>query len=290
MILKKDPEEESTEQQAEETKDVEMTPAAPEVQTPVDPAVASPEEVIPPMPGPTTPPAPTGQEAAASGQGTSPSAPVAAGTESPDAGIPAEESVPPREFCYLSVDDILIEEQIRSSIDKKSESFRALMASIQKNGVLQPVLVTRRDDKYLLIAGERRLRACQQMNIPTIPARILDGITTGEDRIGDQLIENLQREDIDPIDLGNAYIEYFKARHGELTLEQIITTVIAYSVAPGRLEKEMEVTVTSILDISGKSIASIRNTLFLLKLPKEIRDAVKTGRSACPKGIFSPQI
>ena len=86
MILKKDPEEESTEQQAEETKDVEMTPAAPEVQTPVDPAVASPEEVIPPMPGPTTPPAPTGQEAAASGQGTSPSTPAAAGTESPDAG------------------------------------------------------------------------------------------------------------------------------------------------------------------------------------------------------------
>jgi ParB-like nuclease domain len=193
MILKKDPEEESTEQKAEETKDVETTQATPEIQTPVDPAVASPEEAIPPMTGPTTPPAPTGQEAAASDQGTFPSTPAAAGTESPDAGMPAEESVPPREFCYLSVDDILIEEQIRSSIDKKSESFRALMASIQKNGVLQPVLVTRRDDKYLLIAGERRLRACQQMNIPTIPARILAGITTGEDRIGDQLIENLQR-------------------------------------------------------------------------------------------------
>jgi len=222
---------------------------------------------------------------------TSPSTPAAAGTESPDAGMPAEESVPPREFCYLSVDDIIIEEQIRSTIDKKSESFRALMASIQKNGVLQPVLVTRRNDQYLLIAGERRLRACQQMNIPTIPARILAGITTGEDRIGDQLIENLQREDIDPIDLGNAYIEYFKARHGELTLEQIITTVIAYSVAPGRLEKEMEVTVTSILDISGKSIASIRNTLFLLKLPKEIRDAVKTGQIGVSQGyIFAANL
>jgi hypothetical protein len=291
MILKKDPEEESTEQKAEETKDVDMTPAAPEVLTPVNPEVASPEEVIPPMTGPTTPPAPTGQEAAASGQGTSPSTPVAAGTESPDAGMPAEESVPPREFCYLSVDDILIEEQIRSTIDKKSESFRALMASIKKKGVLQPVLVTRRDDQYLLIAGERRLRACQQMNIPTIPARILAGVTTGEDRIGDQLIENLQREDIDPIDLGNAYIEYFKARHGELTFEQILNTVITYGVLPGRLEKEIAVTVTAILDISGKSIASIRNTLLLLKLPKEIRDAVKTGQIGVSQGyIFAANV
>jgi hypothetical protein len=83
MILKKDPEEESTEQKAEETKDVETTQPAPEVQTPVDPEVASPEEVIPPMTGPTTPPTPTGQEAAASGQGNTSFNPGGSGNGKP---------------------------------------------------------------------------------------------------------------------------------------------------------------------------------------------------------------
>ena len=83
MILKKDPEEESTEQKAEETKDVDMTPAAPEVQHPVDPEVTSPEEAILPMSGPTTPPAPTGQEAAASGQGNTSFNPGGSGNGKP---------------------------------------------------------------------------------------------------------------------------------------------------------------------------------------------------------------
>ncbi len=81
------------------------------------------------------------------------------------------------EFLYLPMGSIMVEEQIRSKIDMTSESFKALMESINNRGVLEPVLVTQKDDKYLLLCGERRYLAAQKLRMETIPARIVNAVT-----------------------------------------------------------------------------------------------------------------
>ncbi|MCX5841996.1 MAG: ParB N-terminal domain-containing protein [Deltaproteobacteria bacterium] len=63
------------------------------------------------------------------------------------------------EFLYLPLESIIVEEQIRSGINTKGESFNALMESIKDRGILEPVLVTPIDGKYLLLCRERRYLA-----------------------------------------------------------------------------------------------------------------------------------
>ena len=78
-----------------------------------------------------------------------------------------------------------------------------LADSIRENGLLQPITVTPRDDYYLIVAGERRWRACELAGLPTITAIVqaYDDATVA--RLA--LIENVQREDMDPIDTARAY-------------------------------------------------------------------------------------
>jgi ParB family chromosome partitioning protein len=153
------------------------------------------------------------------------------------------------------------------------------------------VVLVRRDGRYLLLAGERRFLACRQLGLPAIPARVLDVVGDRAEILEIQMAENSLREDIDPIDLGNAMVEYFQARHDGLSFEQIFNAVIAYNVDPKRLEKAIEVTVTSLMKNSCKSPASLKNTLSLLKLPDEIREAVKTGRIGVSQGyIFAANL
>jgi ParB/RepB/Spo0J family partition protein len=64
---------------------------------------------------------------------------------------------------YLSLESIIVEEQVRSGIDTETDSFKALMESIKDRGVLEPVLVTPKDGKYLLLCGERRYLAAQSL-------------------------------------------------------------------------------------------------------------------------------
>ena len=91
--------------------------------------------------------------------------------------------------------------QPRSRFD--DTALQELAASIKASGVLQPVLVRRHADRYQLVAGERRLRAAQIAGLAKIPAILRD--------VGDRemmelaLIENIQREDLNPIDEAKAY-------------------------------------------------------------------------------------
>jgi ParB/RepB/Spo0J family partition protein len=112
----------------------------------------------------------------------------------------AQKKTESQEFLYLSLGSILVEEQVRSIVDKTSESFKALMESVKDRGVLEPVLVTPKDDKYLLLCGERRYLAAQKLGMETIPARIVNAITQKDEILATQLTENLQREDLNPID------------------------------------------------------------------------------------------
>jgi ParB/RepB/Spo0J family partition protein len=118
-----------------------------------------------------------------------------------------------QEFQYLSLTGILVEEQIRSGIDAESDSFKALMESIRDRGVLEPVLVTPKDGKYLLLCGERRYLSASKLGLEFIPARIVNEITEKDEILAIQLTENLQREDLNPIDQAKGILAYIQAKH-----------------------------------------------------------------------------
>ena len=110
-----------------------------------------------------------------------------------------KKTVENQEFLYLPLGDILIEEQVRSGIDTEGESFKSLMESIKDRGVLEPVLVTPKDGKYLLLCGERRYLAAQKLELPSIPVRVVDAVTQKDKILALQLTENMQREDLEEL-------------------------------------------------------------------------------------------
>jgi len=128
------------------------------------------------------------------------------------------------------------------------EALNELVESVNRNGVLQPIIVRAVEDGYELIAGERRWRAAVQAGLPTIPAIVR--AATDNESLELSLVENIQRENLNPIEQAKAYkslIERFA-----LTQEE----------AAARL---------------GKKRPSIANILRLLDLPQEIQDAVSRG-------------
>jgi len=123
-----------------------------------------------------------------------------------------------------------------------------LAASIAEHGVLQPVVVRATPEGYELIAGERRFRACQILGRDVLPAVVRTA--TDEQMLELALIENLQREDLNPIETAFAY-------------RAMITRLgITQEQAAQRL---------------GKSRSAVANMLRLLDLPEDLRDSVSDG-------------
>jgi len=122
------------------------------------------------------------------------------------------------------VEDLLVEEispnpyQPRKHFDK--EALKELSASIKEHGLLQPIVVIEKEDGFLLIAGERRLRAHKLANLTQIKAIIAD-VEIDEIRLRElALIENIQREDLNAIELAHSYaelIEVHKITHDKLS-------------------------------------------------------------------------
>ena len=154
-------------------------------------------------------------------------------------------------FFDIPLNLIVIEEQIRSGIDEESESFKALVESIREKGVLEPVLVTPKDDRYLLISGERRFLACRILNYPTIPARVFDAIQVREEILAIQLTENLQREDLDPIDEANALLAFMKEKHPTLEIDGMMNALLLYNRDQTRLQSDLVTTVVTIAKVAG---------------------------------------
>jgi ParB family chromosome partitioning protein len=137
--------------------------------------------------------------------------------------------------------------QPRSRFD--DEAIRELAASIKSTGVLQPVLVRRMGaDGYQLVAGERRLRAARVAGLERIPAVVRD--VNEREMMELALIENVQREDLNPIDEAKAY---------------------------QALVDKVGLTHDQISDRVGKQRSSITNSLRLLTLPPEVREMVSRG-------------
>jgi len=153
------------------------------------------------------------------------------------------------------------------------------MASIAEKGVIEPVVVTPRGEQCLLLAGERRLLACRKLGLTTIPARIITDVASREEILAIQLIENLQREEIDAIDKANGIVAFFQSRHGEQLpdLDSVYSVLMTYEIDPGRVESNVAETVSAIVKIIGVTPRSIRNILSLLRLAEDIQETIRTG-------------
>ncbi|HEU4801058.1 MAG TPA: ParB/RepB/Spo0J family partition protein [Gemmatimonadales bacterium] len=129
------------------------------------------------------------------------------------------------------------------------EALQELSESIKASGLLQPVVVRPKDGGYELIAGERRLRAVQQLGWRQIPAVVKDV----DDRtlLTLALIENLQRHDLSPMDEAQGY---------------------------QRLQEEFGLAAADIARLTGRNRSTIANLLRLLKLPEDVRAMVHDGR------------
>ncbi len=123
-----------------------------------------------------------------------------------------------------------------------------LAESICSEGLLQPIVVRKDGATYQLIAGERRWKACRQLNLKTIPARVVEASDASSAAIS--LIENLQREGLNPIEEAVGFASLL--RDFDLTQEQVGERV-------------------------GKGRATIANALRLLQLDKEVQGYIRKG-------------
>jgi ParB family transcriptional regulator, chromosome partitioning protein len=197
----------------------------------------------------------------------------------------------PLDFLYIPISQILVGTQIRETIDTRSASFLSLVESIRLRGLLEPLVVSHVGVDYHLLAGERRLRACKDLGWSEVPVRILEGITAQDEIMAIQLTENLQREDLNPIEEASAYLHYVQSRHPELDLAGVRNLVITYATDPGRVTTECASTLDAVTNISCKSIGSLRNSLSTLLLPPELQEAMKEGKLSLSQGyIFSDNL
>lgn len=165
-----------------------------------------------------------------------------------DALIPSEvEEILDEDFLQVAVDEIRPNpDQPRSRFD--DESLAELAASLKEVGVLQPIVVTRGEEGYVLIAGERRWRAAKRAGIDTIPAVVRGA--AGDTTLVEALVENVQRRDLTPLEEAHAYKQLLED-YG-MTQEQVADRV-------------------------GKSRPAVSNTLRLLQLPGPIQTMVDSG-------------
>ncbi len=162
--------------------------------------------------------------------------------------IPDEFSILKDErFAEVEIDEIKPNPfQPRMKFDDKS--IEELAQSIRESGVVQPVLVTPEEDHYKIIVGERRWRAAQKAGLRKIPVLIRN--VPREKQLEISLIENIHREELNPLEIAQAY---------------------------QRLMDEQGYTQQEVADKVGKDRTSVTNYVRLLKLPQEIQDHVNDG-------------
>lgn len=149
------------------------------------------------------------------------------------------------------------EEQPRK--DFSDEALEALAESIREHGVLQPIVVAKEEDKYKIVAGERRWRAAKLAGLEKIPAivRTIDA----QNRLEISVIENAQREDLNAIELATAY---------------------------AKLKTQFNLSVKDIAAKVGKSEAVIENFLRLLKLPEDVKKVMV--KEKLTEGVMRPLV
>jgi len=161
-------------------------------------------------------------------------------------------------LCDIKVSEIFRdEEQPRKNF--RPESIEALAVSIKEHGVLQPIVVSMEGDGYKIVAGERRWRAAKLAGLNKIPVIVRS--ITDQNRLELSLIENVQREDLNAIEMATAY---------------------------AKLKNQFNLNAAEIASRIGKSESAVMNTMRLLGLPEEAKKAmVEHGLS---EGVMRPLI
>ena len=129
------------------------------------------------------------------------------------------------------------------------EQLQELVDSIKEKGILQPLMVRRKGDRYELIAGERRWRAAQRAGMKEVPVLVKDA--SESEMLELSLIENIQREDLNPIEEAEAFKKLME--DFQLTQEEVSRKV-------------------------GKDRTTVANTIRLLKLPPEVKQSLAEGK------------
>ncbi len=161
---------------------------------------------------------------------------------------PAPEEAKTKKVVFLQLSQVK-PNPFQPREDFNQESMDDLVKSVSEKGIIQPILVRTRGDSYELIAGERRLRAAQLLNLPEIPAIIKE--VDDRDSLELALIENIQRQELNAIEQARAY-QY--------------------------LLDKFQLTQDEVSEVLGKARVSVTNILRLLKLPLEIQEEIKNGR------------
>ena len=162
------------------------------------------------------------------------------------------------QYRELKIEDIIRDED-QPRREFSEEAINALAASIKEHGVLQPIVVTKEDGKYKIVAGERRWRAAKIAGLDKIPAviRTLDS----QNRLELSIIENAQREDLNAIELATAY---------------------------AKLKSQFNLSASEIATKVGKSEQAIQNTLRLLNLPEDVKKIMV--KEKLSEGVMRPLI
>jgi len=129
------------------------------------------------------------------------------------------------------------------------EALKTLAQSIRKSGVVQPILVRPKEDLYEIVCGERRFRAAQEAGLADIPAVVR--AMSEEEALECSIVENVQRNDLNPIEEGHAY---------------------------QRLVREFGMTQEKVAEVIGKDRSTVANTIRLLTLPKPIQEYLIHGK------------
>lgn len=151
----------------------------------------------------------------------------------------------------LDIDvDRIVPNPWQPRLEMDQAALAELVQSIREHGILQPLIVTRNDqDTYALVAGERRWRAARAAGLLTVPVIVKE--TTPRQRLELALVENIQRQDLSPLETAQAYRQLIDEHN--LTQEVVAERV-------------------------GKSRAAVANALRLLQLPPAARDALVMGK------------
>ena len=145
--------------------------------------------------------------------------------------------------------DQIIPSPLQPRKDFQAEQLTELMESIREHGIIQPLIVRRVEGKLELIAGERRFRASRELGLPEVPVIVREA--SDRDVLEMALIENLQREDLNPIEEARAY---------------------------ERLAKDFSMRQEDIAQRVGKNRATVANSMRLLDLAPAVQQMLSSGR------------
>jgi ParB family chromosome partitioning protein len=174
--------------------------------------------------------------------------------------IPTQEAEMIREIALTDI--VFNPQQPRKEIDQ--EKLRELAESIKSVGLVQPILVRPAGSRYMIIAGERRYRACQLNNLPSIKCIVVD--CTEQEMTEKAIVENVQRTDLTPLEEGMAYARLLEEY--KLTQEQVAQRVGKARSTVTNLLRIIQLPVSA-LQYLNQGELSLGHAKVLLSLPEQ---------------------